>query len=84
VEIDHRGETPPHRQIAAWLREQITSGQIAPGRPLPSERELVQAFGVAHTTVRRALAVLRDEGIVYTVAGRGSYAAKDAPQDSGG
>ena len=76
IEIDYRGEEPPHRQIAAWLRGKIGSGEIQPGRPLPSEREIMQAFGVAHTTVRRAIAVLRAEGIVYTVAGRGTYVTR--------
>jgi GntR family transcriptional regulator len=71
--IDHRGELPPHRQIAGWLLARIEVGELAAGQPLPSETELVQTFGVARTTVRRAIAHLREVGAVYTVAGRGSY-----------
>ena len=72
-EIDYRAELPPHRQIAAWLLARIESGELPPGQPVPSEKELTDAFGVARTTARRAIAWLRDEGFIRTVAGRGSY-----------
>jgi GntR family transcriptional regulator len=72
-DIDYRGELPPHRQIAAWLTARIQSGDLQPGQPVPSEKELTDTFGVARTTARRAIAYLRDEGIIRTVAGRGSY-----------
>ena len=72
-EIDHRGELPPHRQIAGWLLARIEAGELAAGQPVPSETELMQTFGVARTTVRRAIAYLREVGAVHTVAGRGSY-----------
>jgi DNA-binding GntR family transcriptional regulator len=42
------------------------------------ESELVGAYEVARTTVRRAVGVLRDEGLVYTVPQRGTYAAKNS------
>jgi len=41
--------------------------------PGPSEKELVDTFGVARTTARSAIAWLREQGAVRTVAGRGSY-----------
>jgi GntR family transcriptional regulator len=72
-EIDHRAELPPHRQIAAWILARIESGDLRPGQPIPSEKELTDTFGVARTTARRAVAWLRDQGAVRTVAGRGSY-----------
>ena len=72
-EIDYRAELPPHRQIAAWILARIESGDLQPGQPVPSEKELVDTFGVARTTARRAIAYLRETGAVRTVAGRGSY-----------
>ncbi len=83
-EIYLRGPEPPHRQIAAWLRGRIEAGEYRPGLdPIESESWLVGAFGVARDTVRRSIAVLRDEGLVYTVPQRGSYVVppgqKDAP-----
>jgi GntR family transcriptional regulator len=74
-EIDYRGEFPPHRQIAAWIVSRIEAGEVTEGQPIPSEKELQDTFGVARTTARRAIAYLRETGIVRTVAGRGSYVA---------
>ena len=74
--IDYRAELPPHRQIAAWLLAHIDSGNPGEGQPLPSEKDLMDLFGVARTTARRAIAYLRDQGVVRTVPGRGSYVAK--------
>jgi GntR family transcriptional regulator len=75
-EIDYRAELPPHRQIAAWLHQRIDSGDLAAGQPVPSEKDLMDLFGVARTTARRAIAYLRDQAVVRTVPGRGSYVAK--------
>jgi GntR family transcriptional regulator len=75
-EIDYRAELPPHRQIAAWILARIESGDLRPGQAVPSEKELTDLFGVARTTARRAIAWLRDQGAVRTVAGRGSYVAE--------
>ncbi|MFE5901119.1 GntR family transcriptional regulator [Streptomyces sp. NPDC056488] len=77
-EIDHRAPEPPYRQIAADLTAEIKRGDLAPGRPLPSEKELTELYGVARETARRALAVLREQGLIYTVTGRGSYVTEPA------
>jgi DNA-binding GntR family transcriptional regulator len=69
-EIDHASGVPPYRQLAAILRAQITAGTLT-GR-LPSEKALGQTFGLAQGTVRKALAILRDEGLIETAHGWGS------------
>jgi GntR family transcriptional regulator len=75
-QINPRGAEPPYRQIAAWLRARIEAGEFRPGEdPLPSEKDLVQLFGVARDTARRAVQLLRDEGLVVTVPQRGTYVA---------
>lgn len=53
-------------RLAAVLREQITSGDLAPGAKLPSEKALQQTYGLARGTVRQAVAILRAEGLVET------------------
>lgn len=69
-----RAAEPPYRQIANWLRGRIEGGEFRPEiDPLPSEKELGETFEVARETVRRAVAVLRDEGLVRTVPQRGTY-----------
>jgi GntR family transcriptional regulator len=71
--INPRAPEPPYRQIAAWLRARIEVGEFPPDVPLPSETELRETFEVSRDTARRAVAVLRDEGLIVTVPQRGSY-----------
>jgi len=56
--------------IAQALREQIHSGELAPGAPLPSEAQLTNRFAVSRGTVRQALAALRAEGLIAGGRGR--------------
>jgi len=71
VTIDHDAEEPLYRQLAAILRDRIESGELE--RRVPSVKTLVQEYGVAQGTAERALAVLRDAGIVRSRMGRGHF-----------
>jgi GntR family transcriptional regulator len=73
VTIDHLTGEPAYLQLARILREMITSGQVAPRQPMPSIKSITQRYGVAKGTAEKALGVLRDEGLVVTVPGRGIY-----------
>jgi GntR family transcriptional regulator len=73
VTVDHEGKTPVYVQIADILRGRIERGEIAPGRPVPSETQLMQEYGVARLTARKAVRVLAGEGLVEVVQGRGAY-----------
>ncbi|MFF8905950.1 GntR family transcriptional regulator [Streptomyces olivaceoviridis] len=64
---------PPYQHAADELRREIKAGRYKPGEQLPSYRELQERFGVANMTARSALGVLRDEGLIYTIQGRGSF-----------
>ena len=61
---------PRHAAIAQALREQIRSGELTPGAPLPSEARLTSTFAVSRGTVRQALAALRAEGLIAGGRGR--------------
>ncbi len=74
--IDPIAPVPPYRQIAGILRRRIEAGQYPPDTRIPTESELMEAFEVARTTARRAIGVLREEGLIYTVPQRGSYVAR--------
>jgi GntR family transcriptional regulator len=63
-------------QLAAILRGQIERGELVPRQPLPSESYLVGQYGVSRGTARRAVQVLRDEGLVRTIPQRGTYVAE--------
>ena len=71
--VDPDSATPVYMQVANILRGRIESGVLLPDRPVPSESQLQQEFGVARGTARKAIGVLREEGLVVTVMGRGSY-----------
>lgn len=64
---------PPYRQAAEALRTAIVEGELPPGARLPSARRLQSDFGISSSTVQNALRVLKREGLVYSVVGRGSY-----------
>lgn len=82
--IDPRGRDPEYRQLAAILRGRIRSGVYPPGGVMPSEQQIRDEFGLSRNTARRAIKQLRDEGIVVTVAGRGTYVADPPPDDGEG
>lgn len=67
------GEAYPYRRIVSDLREQIIGGTRAPGERVPSESELAAAYATSRPTVRRALAVLRSEGLIVTGQGSGTF-----------
>lgn len=78
AEIDHDAPLTPYRQLAEILRARIARGDWAPGRAIQSETQLVQQYGIARSTVRRAIALLAEDGTVFVVPQRGTYVADDA------
>jgi GntR family transcriptional regulator len=71
--VDHAGGVPPYQQLAEILRDQIASGELAAGQPIPSIAHLQQTYGLARTTVRKAVKILADEGLVNIVQGWGTF-----------
>jgi DNA-binding FadR family transcriptional regulator len=66
-------------EIVDRVRSDILEGRIAPGARLPTEQEMIAAFGVSRTVVREAVAALRAEGLVATRQGVGAFVAEEAP-----
>lgn len=71
--IDPSIDRPVYLQLADLLRDMIKSGEIEPRHALPSITTLVQTYGVADQTARKAVGVLRNEGLVFTVNGKGTF-----------
>jgi GntR family transcriptional regulator len=67
-----------YRQIADDLREQITTGTLAPGSQLPTEPKLAAAYGASRSTVRLAVGLLIQQGLVETRQGMGTYVTEPA------
>lgn len=71
--LNKYGHDALYIQLAAILRARIQSGQLNHLDPLPSEDRLKDEFDISRDTVRRAVEVLRDEGLVFTVPHRGTF-----------
>ena len=71
MSIDHGAEEPLYLQLAAILRGQIAAGKLE--RRIPSVKTLTEEYGVAQGTAERALAVLREEGLIRSRMGRGHF-----------
>jgi GntR family transcriptional regulator len=66
-----------YQEIADELRTRLATGELGAGRLLPSESELSTDYAASRVTVRRALEVLRDEGLVDSRQGFGWFVAAD-------
>lgn len=71
--IDHGGPEYLYLQLAELLREQIRSGKMPPRSRVPSQTALADQYDLAGMTVRKALRVLIDEGLIETRPGRGTF-----------
>ncbi|MBB5130561.1 GntR family transcriptional regulator [Thermocatellispora tengchongensis] len=72
MEINRRSYVPLHIQLADILRRRIRAGDLAAGSTLPTEHQLATTYGISRDSVRKALAVLRSEGVVMTTRGEGT------------
>jgi DNA-binding GntR family transcriptional regulator len=72
---ERSGAEPPWRRLYASLRADIESGRLRPGDSLPSIRTLSQETGHAGVTVRKAIQALKEDGLVETVSGWGTFVA---------
>jgi DNA-binding FadR family transcriptional regulator len=79
--LDHGSPTPLYVQLADMLREQIGSGVYRSGAALPPEDGIGRLFGVGRMTVRRAVAVLRQEGLLVTERGAPSRFREQVERD---
>lgn len=69
-------DRPKWEQIADVIRERIADGTYPPRSRVPSVQQLVTDTGVAVDTAQKVLANLREEGVIYTVRGLGSFVSE--------
>jgi GntR family transcriptional repressor for pyruvate dehydrogenase complex len=73
---------PPRQSLTSMLVEAVTeriqSGQYRKGDQLPTERDLIEEFGVSRTVVREAIANLKASGLVSTHQGKGAFVLDEA------
>ena len=73
--ISNANDKPIYEQIYTQIRNQILSGALPPGQALPSIRALAKDLRVSVITTKRAYEELERDGLIYTVAGKGSFVA---------
>jgi GntR family transcriptional regulator len=74
--VDEMSPVALYIQLADLLTKKIESGKLKPRQPLPSEAHLQQEYGVARGTVRAAIRLLRERGLVVTLPARGTFVAE--------
>ncbi|MEL7567570.1 MAG: GntR family transcriptional regulator [Dehalobacterium sp.] len=77
-----RGEPLPlHYQITSDLRQAIKAGKWGVGELFPTDKELMENYGVSSTTVRRAVSELVHEGWLERIRGKGTFVRKEAVEE---
>ena len=77
ITINYRDPRPIYEQIQTELRRLMLTGVLPPGSRLPSVRELAGQLAINPNTIQRAYSELEAEGYIYSVSGKGSFAAAE-------
>jgi GntR family transcriptional regulator len=83
LRVDLSRPVPPYEQLRTQLAGLVASGQLPPGRKLPSVRQLAGDLGLAPGTVARAYTELESAGLISTRQRGGTFVASPSPPDGG-
>ena len=75
LHLDYRDARPIYEQVKDGLRKLIVTGVLGEGEKLPSVRSLASSLAINPNTIQKAYEALEAEGYVYSVPGKGSFAA---------
>jgi DNA-binding transcriptional regulator YhcF (GntR family) len=79
--VDPELEIPPYQQVAEQIRAAIERGELIPGSPLPTVRQLAGDLGIAPNTVARAYGELQSDGWLVGDGRRGTRVAGEVPMN---
>lgn len=80
--LNFRDSRPIYGQIKDGLRRLIVTGALEPDEKLPSVRAMAMDLAINPNTIQRAYSELEAEGFIYSVPGKGSFAARRLAADS--
>jgi len=83
LNLDYRDARPIYEQVKDGLRRLMVTGVIREGEKLPSVRTMAGSLAINPNTIQRAYEALEAEGYVYSVPGKGSFAAPNTGVDEG-
>lgn len=75
LQLNYRDGRPIYEQVRDGLRQLLVTGAIQSGEKLPSVRQLASQLAINPNTIQKAYEALEQEGYVYSVPGKGSFAA---------
>nr|WP_317323809.1 GntR family transcriptional regulator [uncultured Flavonifractor sp.] len=78
IQLNYRDARPIYEQVKDGLRHLVVTGALQAGDKLPSVRALATSLAINPNTIQRAYESLEREGYLYTVTGKGSFAAPQA------
>ena len=78
-DISRQADLWPYQQVAAVIAADIRSGKLAPRQRLPALVRIAQTAGVSKSVVQNAMAVLHEEGLVYSVPRLGVFVSPPPP-----
>lgn len=79
--LDFLSRTPIYEQIKEQISALVGSGALKAGDQLPSLRQMSSELSVNINTIKRAFSDLESQGIIYSVAGKGSFISNNTPKD---
>ena len=80
-QLDLQSRTPTYQQLKEKILRLIMAGAIGPGDPLPSVRVMARELGINPNTVAKAYQDLEKSGLIYSVAGKGSFISGEETLD---
>ena len=83
ISLNYRDARPIYEQVRDGLRRLMVTGAIQEGEKLPSVRSLASRLAINPNTIQRAYESLEAEGYLYSVPGKGSFAAPHTGVDQG-
>lgn len=75
--LDRTSPKPLHAQMEELIKEKLENGEWVPGALIASENELSREYGISRMTVRNVITKLVQEGLLFRIPGKGTYAAEN-------
>lgn len=83
ISLNYRDSRPIYEQIKDGLKKLIVTGALSTDEKLPSVRALATQLSINPNTIQRAYNELEGEGYIYSIPGKGSFAAGDVGESEG-
>lgn len=77
ITVDYKDKRPIYVQLVDNISQMALSGELKPDEQLPSVRQLAVSMGINPNTIARTYGELERKGVIYSVAGKGSFINSD-------